>query len=70
MKLLTGKIAIVTGASSGIGRSIATLFAEQGAAVVLTARREVQLEEVAEAIHAKGGRAEVVAGDVALPQTH
>jgi NAD(P)-dependent dehydrogenase (short-subunit alcohol dehydrogenase family) len=70
MKLLTGKIAIVTGASSGIGRSIATLFAEQGAAVVLTARREAQLEEVAEAIRAKGGPAEVVAGDVALPETH
>lgn len=70
MNMLEGKVAIVTGASSGIGRAIATLFADQGAAVVLTARREALLNEVAGAIRARGGRAAILAGDIRLPETH
>lgn len=70
MPLLDGKIALVTGASSGIGRAIALLFAEHGAALVLTARREAQLQALAEQIRATGARAHVVAGDIALPETH
>ncbi|EFP0623416.1 SDR family oxidoreductase [Escherichia coli] len=70
MALLDGKVAVVTGASSGIGRAIASMFAAQGAAVVLTARRKALLNEVADAIRQNGGRAEVVAGDIGRPETH
>lgn len=63
MALLDGKVALVTGASSGIGRATALMFAEHGAAVVLTARRSALLEDVAKEIRQHGGRAELVAGD-------
>ncbi|MEV0092279.1 glucose 1-dehydrogenase [Streptomyces sp. NPDC050738] len=64
-KMLTGKVAMITGASSGIGRAAARLFAAEGAAVVLMARREDRLQDVVEEIRAAGGRALAVAGDVA-----
>ncbi len=70
MALLEHKVAIVTGASMGIGRAIALMFAEHGAAMVLTARRPAQLEEVADEIRRRGGRAIIVAGDVSLPDSH
>ncbi|MCF1502957.1 SDR family oxidoreductase [Afifella sp. H1R] len=70
MTLLEGKVAVVTGASSGIGRAVALMFAEHGAAVVLTARRQAQLDEVANEIRSKGGRAYASAGDIGLPETH
>ncbi len=60
----TEKVAIVTGASSGIGRATAKLFAEQGASVVLAARREKELELLAAEISGEGGRAQALAGDV------
>lgn len=62
---LNGKVAIVTGASSGIGRATALLFARQGARLVLAARREHELERVKSEIEANGGEAAVLAGDVA-----
>ncbi|MBL4683314.1 MAG: SDR family oxidoreductase [Nannocystaceae bacterium] len=61
---LTGKTAIVTGASSGIGRATAVLFAAHGARVVLGARRRNQLEAVDAEIRAAGGTSTVVVGDV------
>lgn len=70
MSALAGKVAIITGASSGIGRAVARLFAAQGAAVVLNARREAQLDEVASAIRKTGGRARVCAGDISQAETH
>lgn len=64
MKSLQDKVAIVTGASSGIGRATALLLARQGAAVVLGARGQRGLLAVADDIRAGGGQAEAVAGDV------
>jgi len=61
---LDGKIAIVTGASSGIGRAIATLFAAEGARVVVAARRGELLDELVQEIEAAGGTACALAGDV------
>ncbi|MDF2233571.1 SDR family oxidoreductase [Albimonas sp. CAU 1670] len=64
---LEGRVAVVTGASAGIGAAAARLFAAQGAAVVLSARGPERLHAVAEAIRAEGGRAEALPGDVADP---
>lgn len=63
-KVLCGKVAIVTGASSGIGRATAKLFAQEGASIVATARRQTELDALLDEIKAEGGRAAVVAGDV------
>jgi NAD(P)-dependent dehydrogenase (short-subunit alcohol dehydrogenase family) len=54
---LTGKTAIITGASMGIGAAIAELFSQEGASVVLTARREQPLKETVNKINAAGGKA-------------
>ena len=63
--MLKGKVAIITGASYGMGRTMAELFAEEGAALVITARHQEKLDEVVDGIRAKGGKAVgVVAGDV------
>ena len=59
--------AIVTGASSGIGREVARELARQGGSVVLVARREDRLRELAEQIAAAGGRVQWVAGDITDP---
>ena len=61
---LAGKIALVTGASSGIGRLMAQTLAEAGAAVVLLARNAARLEACAEGIRVAGGRAHWIACDV------
>ncbi|MGW1463619.1 SDR family NAD(P)-dependent oxidoreductase [Streptomyces sp. NPDC002308] len=66
--LLAGKTVMITGASSGIGAAAARLFAAEGAAVVLTARRAERLDEIGGGIRAVGGRALTVAGDVTRAQ--
>jgi NAD(P)-dependent dehydrogenase (short-subunit alcohol dehydrogenase family) len=64
MKALDGMVALVTGASSGIGEAAARLFAQEGAALVLAARRTEALEAVAAQIRRSGGEAIALAGDV------
>lgn len=61
---LADKVAIVTGGNSGIGKTTAEIFAEEGASVVLMARRKEQGQEVANAIQKNGGKASFVACDV------
>jgi NAD(P)-dependent dehydrogenase (short-subunit alcohol dehydrogenase family) len=61
---LEGKTIIITGASSGIGAAAASLFAEEGARLVLGARRSAELAAVAARIERGGGRAVHLAGDV------
>ena len=70
MKLLDGKVAIITGASSGIGKAAAKLFAAHGASVVLVARREASLKLAVDEIENQGGRALAIAGDVTEAGTH
>lgn len=64
--MLSDKVAIVTGASRGIGRAIALALAAQGAKVVASARNAEALAQLVEEIKAEGGDALAVVGDVAL----
>ena len=64
MASLTGKVAWVTGAGSGIGQAAAIALAKEGATVVLTGRRREPLQETAETIKKAGGKAEVKPGDL------
>jgi NAD(P)-dependent dehydrogenase (short-subunit alcohol dehydrogenase family) len=65
-RLLDGRVAIVTGASSGIGVAIAQGLAAEGAHTVIAARRRDELEEVAAAIRASGGSARAIPSDVSV----
>jgi 3-oxoacyl-[acyl-carrier protein] reductase len=65
---LSGRSVIVTGASKGIGKGIARLFAAKGAQVLLTARNGAEAEAAAEQIRIAGGIASAVAADVAIPE--
>ena len=64
MPALPNKVAIVTGASSGIGYATAKLFAREGAKVVVAARRQRELDALVEEITQAGGHAVALAGDV------
>jgi NAD(P)-dependent dehydrogenase (short-subunit alcohol dehydrogenase family) len=64
MSLMAGKVAIVTGASSGIGRATALAFGKAGVKVVVVARREAQGEETVRLIHEAGSEAVFVKADV------
>jgi short-subunit dehydrogenase len=65
---LNGRVAAITGASSGIGLAVAQLLAAEGVAVVLGARRADRLEQAAAYIRGAGGRAEAVTVDVTVEE--
>lgn len=70
MTLLQDKVAIISGASAGIGLACARLFAAHGATLVLNGRRETALQALAQSLEENGSRACVVAGDVTRADTH
>lgn len=63
---MRGTVAVITGASSGIGASLARRLAQEGVSVVLAARRKQQLESVAEGIRKSGGTAVAIQSNVAI----
>ena len=67
MGRLEGSIAWVTGAGSGIGEAVAERFGAEGATVVVTGRRKDRLEQVAEHVRSRGGKAEVQPADLTKP---
>ncbi len=66
---LSGRVAIITGASQGIGEGIARAFYEHGAFLVLNSRTEKTLEDLAQSIDPDGTRVLIHAGDISLSQT-
>ena len=64
MGRLTGKTAVVTGASSGMGKEIVTLYVKEGANVVAVARRKERLDELAESLKGEEGKVAVFPGDI------
>jgi len=68
MGRLEGKVALVTGGGSGMGQACAALFAANGAAVVVSGRREAALRETREAVEAAGGKCLAIAADVSVEE--
>ena len=64
MNNLQGKTAVITGGNSGVGAATALLFAKSGANVVISARRQAALDQVAEKIKAEGGNVLTVSTDI------
>jgi len=63
---LAGKVAIITGAGSGIGRGIALALAQENVRIVVAGRRKTKLDETVELIHLQSGKAIAVAADVSI----
>jgi glucose 1-dehydrogenase len=67
MEKLAGKVAVITGASRGLGKAIATLFAREGASVVLAARSQKDIERIAAEMRSEGHTAMALVCDVSDP---
>ncbi len=61
---LDGKVALITGASKGIGEAIARIYAQYGAKVVINSRKQDAVDEIAQSIRAEGGEATGISGQV------
>ena len=61
------RTALITGASAGIGKALAEVFAENGYDLVLTARRRERLEEIARDLEGKGAGSTIIVADLADP---
>lgn len=70
MGRLTGKVAVVTGASSGMGKKIVELFAKEGACVVAVARRKERLEELALSLKDEEGKVVAYPGDISVKEVN
>lgn len=70
MTTLKDKAAIITGASSGIGRATAILFAQKGARIIIGSRRKNELDKLVDKIYQQGGQAIALAGDVTSEDYH
>ena len=68
MNRLKDKVAVITGGNSGVGAATAKLFAAEGAAVIITARREAALEQIAGEITAAGGNVLAISTDISKPE--
>ena len=68
MNRLQDKVAVITGGNSGVGAAAAKLFAAEGAAVVITARREAALEKIAAEIREAGGSVLAISTDISKPE--
>jgi NAD(P)-dependent dehydrogenase (short-subunit alcohol dehydrogenase family) len=66
---LANRVALVTGAGSGIGRAIASALADAGAAVVLVGRRREALDATRESLESRGGKAAVLPCDLAVRES-
>ncbi len=68
MNRLKDKVAVITGGNSGVGAATAKLFAAEGATVIITARREAALEQIANEIRQAGGSVLAVSTDISKPE--
>lgn len=68
MDRLKGKVTVITGGNSGVGAATARLFASEGATVVITARREAALAQVAKEIEEAGGTVLAISTDISKPE--